>query len=504
MPDKVSVGIDDIAVYIPKLWIDARDFSEDRGIPLGKLHKGLGVYEWAVPDSYEDPATMGAMAVLELMERNDIKPSEISYIETATESSKEASKSMSSYMIEMLEMLYGDGSFAHVGAPERKFACVAGTYSLIDRMAYIASGWRPKRKYHIMVATDIAKYALRGEGEETQGAAAAAVLISKNPRLMKFEPESLGYATRPDKDFFKPESGEIPIVDGHVSMGCYLRDCKIAIVESVESMLENELIVLSEGETILDYLDGGIAYHTPFSRMPEYAYASIKIHFARNTPQWKKIVEKIGPEPSREGMTDFEYYMSKEYNDYRRALVKLPEFQEEFMKKVGPSLAASRRVGNSYTASLYVCLDSLFENSEEDLAGKRIGIESYGSGSSAITASFIVQPEYKEVVKKMTLMKKLDSRTEKTKLPMESYVNAMLTRKFGKSRFERLKKRVGNLIGKFVKKYANDVTIPPYEALHRGELHYPDTILEPHQEFALVNIGTDVNDWGYRYYDWIE
>ena len=37
-------------------------------------------------------------------------------------------------------------------------------------------------------------------------------------------------------------------------------------------------------------------------------------------------------------------------------------------------------MGNCYTASMYVGLASLLEQSDRDLTGKRIGLFSYGSG----------------------------------------------------------------------------------------------------------------------------
>jgi len=38
----MTAGIDDIAIYIPRLYIDATDFAEARGLDPVKLQKGLG------------------------------------------------------------------------------------------------------------------------------------------------------------------------------------------------------------------------------------------------------------------------------------------------------------------------------------------------------------------------------------------------------------------------------------------------------------------------------
>ena len=38
----MAAGIDDISIYIPKLYVDARDFAEARGLDPDKLERGLG------------------------------------------------------------------------------------------------------------------------------------------------------------------------------------------------------------------------------------------------------------------------------------------------------------------------------------------------------------------------------------------------------------------------------------------------------------------------------
>ena len=133
-----TVGIDDMAAYLPKLYVDAEELAKERNIPPSKITKGLGVEKLAIPDAHEDAATMAAMATLEL-EKNDLSPKDIDFIQVATETSPDASKPISCYVQGMLEQIYGRGSFDHVGAPETKFACVGATYALIDRLAYIAS-----------------------------------------------------------------------------------------------------------------------------------------------------------------------------------------------------------------------------------------------------------------------------------------------------------------------------------------------------------------------------
>ena len=39
----MPVGIDDLAIYVPKLYLDYKDFAEARGIDPQKLEYGIGV-----------------------------------------------------------------------------------------------------------------------------------------------------------------------------------------------------------------------------------------------------------------------------------------------------------------------------------------------------------------------------------------------------------------------------------------------------------------------------
>jgi hydroxymethylglutaryl-CoA synthase len=54
-----------------------------------------------------------------------------------------------------------------------------------------------------------------------------------------------------------------------------------------------------------------------------------------------------------------------------------------------------------------------------DLENKRIGFGSYGSGSSAMVFSGVIQSTYKEIVKDMNLEKEIGTRS---KLDMQEYI----------------------------------------------------------------------------------
>ena len=121
------VGIDDLAMYIPKLYID-----------------------------YKDSACMAANACMKLMQKHHLHPENIGRLYVATESSLDESKAMNSFVVGMLEQVYGEGSFEHAGGIECKFACVSGSYALYDNANWIRAE-ENNGKDALVVVSDIAK-----------------------------------------------------------------------------------------------------------------------------------------------------------------------------------------------------------------------------------------------------------------------------------------------------------------------------------------------------------
>ena len=177
----MAAGIDDIAIYIPRLYIDAADFAAARGLDPVKLQKGLGVSQMAIVDANQDPACLAANACLRIMQKNKLSPDDIGRLYVSTESAFDESKAMNSYVIGMLEQVYGQGAFEHCGGVETKFACVSGSYALYDNTNWIRAG-EAEGKHALVVVSDIAKYDMGSSGEMTQGAGSVVMLLNDNPR----------------------------------------------------------------------------------------------------------------------------------------------------------------------------------------------------------------------------------------------------------------------------------------------------------------------------------
>ena len=459
----MAAGIDDIAIYIPRLYVDAADFADARGLDPEKLRNGLGISQMAIVDTNQDPACLASNACLNIMQRNKLSPDDIGRLYVSTESSFDESKAMNSYVVGMLEQVYGQGAFEHCGGVETKFACVSGSYALYDNTNWIRAG-ESEGKHALVVVSDIAKYDLGSSGEMTQGAGAVAMLLNDNPRLLSFDPRVTSTSIKDEYDFYRPFGKETPIVHGQYSNMLYMIQVRKALEAYKRKALESGLIRLEPGESVLDHIDY-LNMHLPYSNMGKKALAYLIRHEWRQLPRWKKIIANIGSEPTPKDprgtiesvLADAEF-MTKDH-EFTKLLTRTAEFREVYEAKLASSLVASKMIGNLYTASLYLGFRSSLEFEYQngvDLDGKRIGFGSYGSGSSAMVFSGVVCPEYESVVKHMNLETELGPRRK--------------------------------------------LTLDEYEAIHENKLTPEQSLLRPTKEFVLVDVKTDDESKGERRY----
>lgn len=176
-----------------------------------------------------------------------------------------------------------------------------------------------KDKIALVIASDIARYGLHVPGEATQGCGAVAMVISHNPRIVSIRKET-GTHSANIHDFWRPTARSEAIVDGALSAKSYITSMKNCFKD-----LQNQTGITVKD---IDYF----CYHTPFGKM------AIKGHQHLTGRSESDILE---------------------------------------------SLTYNNLIGNSYTASLYIALISLLENTHKDMTDAVIGMYSYGSGSVA-------------------------------------------------------------------------------------------------------------------------
>lgn len=278
----------------------------------------------------------------------DVDTNDIEMVLFATESGIDQSKAAGIYIHQLL------GLPSRCRVVELKQACYAGTAGLQLVLPFLREN---QNKKILLISSDIARYGLNTTGESSQGAGAVAMVLSANPRLLAIESD-YGMVTENVMDFWRPNYSHEAFVDGKYSSKLYLT--------MLEKCWQQYHAISSRGFQDHTYF----CYHTPVPRLVEKAHQ----HLLKIT--------------GYNGLTD-----------------------EIAAQQIDAGLNYGRKLGNSYTAALYVSLASLFDNTPEDLAGKRIGLYSYGSGCVAEYFSGVVQPGYQETLNTAYHTALLDSRT---------------------------------------------------------------------------------------------
>ena len=207
---------------------------------------------------------------------------------------------------------------------DTQHACYGGTAGLMSAIEWIASGAADGRSA-LVICSDIARYGVRTAGEPTQGAGAIAMVVGENPGLVEIDVGVSGTSSTHVHDFWRPLGSREAQVDGHYSIQCYLDAAADAYAGWKTAAAERD---------ISSYL-ARVCYHVPFCKMAKKAHAHLGFDEA------------------------------------------------SFETQVAPSLALCARIGNVYTGSLYLGLAGLLDAQAHDLARRRIGLFSYGSGCTS-------------------------------------------------------------------------------------------------------------------------
>ncbi len=315
-----------MGLAFPGWRVSCRELAAARGVSPDKVVLGLGVESFAVPMPWQDAVTLAGDALDDLAAQG-VDLGRIGRIVVATESALDGSKPVAAWLAGMLRLDDDCEAF------DVKFACVGGVYALLDGLRFVESTGLPA----VVVTTDIAVYGPDGSAECTQGAGAAALYLAPDPGLMAIDPSRTGTFTRDEDDFFRPFGRFEAVVRGRKSVECYL-----AALTAVERYRER----YAPDGLLAGGLDG-IVFHVPYPGLP------------------------------------------------RKALTRLLEAEsvdestaQRLREAVEWSVLPAGIVGNSYTASLFVALAGLVtglkgNRTSTDLAGLRVGMYSYGSGSGS-------------------------------------------------------------------------------------------------------------------------
>ncbi|MFE6721778.1 hydroxymethylglutaryl-CoA synthase [Streptomyces albidoflavus] len=329
MSNALATGIHDLSFATTEFVLPHTVLAEHSGVEIGKYHRGIGQRSMSVAAADEDIVTLGAAAAEPLIARHGTD--RLRTVVFATESSIDQAKSAGVYVHSLL------GLPSATRVVELKQACYGATAALQFALGLVHLD--PAQQV-LVIASDISKYDLDSPGEATQGAAAVAMLIGRDPALVRIEGPS-GLFTADVMDFWRPNYRETALVDGQESIAAYLQ----AVEGTWKDYTERG------GHALEDF--SAFCYHQPFTKMAHKAH--------------RHLLNTSGHD------TD----------------------EDDIQRAIGRTTAYNAVIGNSYTASVYLGLAALLEQAD-DLTGHKIGFLSYGSGCVAEFFAGQIVPGYRD------------------------------------------------------------------------------------------------------------
>lgn len=312
--------------YWPGQCVPAAALAQCRGQDPDKIGRGLGIRSFVVSLPFEDAVSMAANAVQDLLDQRAVDVLNIGRLVVATETGTDHAKPIAVHLHGLFNLP------ARCEAFDVKFACVSGTYALLDAVSFV----RRTGQHAVVVATDIARYARTSSAEFTQGAGAVAMLVTPEPGLFVVHTENTGTYTSDEADFFRPVGLDEAVVRGRYSIESYLQG--LEAVDQVR-LQRTPARLFAEGDSnSLDYL----VFHAPYPGLARKALRRV-----------------VGREP-----------VSQERLNCLTSGLEL-------------SLVPATCLGNLYTGSLFTALGALVAALAQRLSGVNIGLYSFGSGSGA-------------------------------------------------------------------------------------------------------------------------
>lgn len=372
-----DVGIIATELILPSQYVDQTLLEAYDKVAAGKYTIGLGQDKMSFCTDREDIHSLCLTVVQNLIERNDIKYSEIGRLEVGTETILDKSKSVKTVLMQLFEP-HGNTNIEGIDTTN---ACFGGTAALFNAISWVeSSAW--DGRLALVVAADIAVYA-KGSARPTGGAGAVAMLIGPNAPLV-FDRGVRSVYMRHAYDFYKPDlSSEYPTVDGKLSIQCYLQ----ALDNCYQLYCKKASKLNSNNSTNINTFDAFL-FHSPYCKLVQKSLARLLLNDYVRTP--KDNIAALYP--------DFESLnnvsLENSYFDRDVEKVCMTASKTIYEQKTKPSLLLANKVGNMYTASVFGGLVSLLVSKDaQSLAGNKIALFSYGSGLASSMYSITVTKE---------------------------------------------------------------------------------------------------------------
>ncbi|MEY4578203.1 MAG: hypothetical protein RL701_2906 [Pseudomonadota bacterium] len=412
MSDAMKPGVSGMSIYVPRLCVRLEDWCGWTGNSWDKIQAVVG-HSFRVPGRHENVYTMAANAVIRLIRNYDIDPTQIGFLGLGTESSTDnaAGAVIVRGMVDRgLEAIGKPRLSRHMEVPEFKHACLGGMYALKAALRY--ASYDAGDKVAIVVCADVAEYERGSTGEQTQGAGAVAMLVTRQARLFEVDLAHAGCASDyRGPDFRKPfarhfakayapntkRMSDFPVFSGKYSTFSYLDET----VHAVEDMLRK--LNVSAGK----YYDSvhSLFFHRPYQMMPVQAMSFLYVRgLARgdhHREELKGLCNEAGVAMqaviSEALSTPDLYAQVREHgadvvDPYQATTAvaslvrKSAQFRTLLQQKMSLGSKVVRELGNLYSAALPSWLAAGFDEAGRehlDLTHRPMVAVGYGSGDAA-------------------------------------------------------------------------------------------------------------------------
>ncbi|KXZ55620.1 hypothetical protein GPECTOR_2g1170 [Gonium pectorale] len=384
------------------------DLEAVDGCP-GKYTLGLGQEAMAFASDREDAVSMALTAAHSLMEKYG----------AATESGVDRSKGITSHLMRYFEQQQQqDGeSQPHLGpaqgrqgarpavrgppapAADAMHACFGGTSALLAAAAWVESRQWDGR-LALVVAADVALYAPGSAARPTGGCGAAALLVGPDAPLV-LDPMWQGAHGAHAWDFFKP-LGRLPYpsVDGPLTLGQYLGSAGHCALRLAERLERAGLLAPGEGAEHEAWVREWAQEEASQEAVPrsgpggEASAPAPAIQTAQPAPDPGGPLGAAlrGVLRSREQLPRDPEACACWGLDDKHLESALLVATDALWRDIAEDAAwLQKQVGNAYTASLWQGLASLVARRGEGLAGRRLLLFSFGSGTMAALLSLVAR-----------------------------------------------------------------------------------------------------------------
>lgn len=354
------VGIDRLWVEPSTIAMDMATLARARGANVDEICREMMIDERSVPPPWEDPVTLAVNAVLGLLP-NPAERQRVKLLLVATESAPDQEKAISTWVQR------------HAGLPddcrnlEIKNACNGGSGALRLAMAWLLTEAAPGETA-VVVCADIGRTHFHKPYEFVMGAGAAALLVTRDPAFLAIDPGLNGLYTHEVSDLIRPTS-RVEAGHSETSLLSYMEAADMAFARYAEAVLRRGGPRLDTVAALQAWLPHQV-YHTPFGGITRRAHRTLM----RGLEGW---------EPARQA--------------------------DDYARRVEPSLRFNRRMGGTYAGSVFISLAGV-AISDPEVGGRRVGVYSYGSGSTGEFYSGVFGPKAHRIALGLDLDARLDAR----------------------------------------------------------------------------------------------